>query len=183
MDVPVSTQVFLHQRQIHHLQPLGSGAQPPAGSHGNSSEKSPLLRVFVILDIQKMPGGLRLIGENEQAVRMFADQLVDDWSLKISLKALRGQAAIHHMKRIILAAAREQDRIIDQRLAGRIWPAAHAERLVFALVVEFLLEQLFKAAQIPQVLQDIQNRLLSFDLGHSTSLGGQASLHGNGGRP
>ena len=50
------------------------------------------------------------------------------------------------MKGIILAAAREQDGILDQRLAGGIRSAAHAERLVFALVVQFLPEKLFKPA-------------------------------------
>jgi hypothetical protein len=33
---------------------------------------------------------------------------------------------------------------------------------------QFLPEQLFETAQIPQVPDDIQNRLLSFNLGHSS---------------
>jgi hypothetical protein len=98
---------------------------------------------------------------------MFADQLVYDGSLKTSLKAVGGQAAIHHVKRIVCAAASEKDGIIDQRLADGIRPAPHAKGLIFTLVVEFLPEKLFEAAQIPQVLEDMQNRLLSFDLGHS----------------
>jgi len=69
---------------------------------------------------------------------------------------------------IILFAAREQDGIIGQRAASGIRPVAHTERLVFALVVQFLPEQFFKAAQIPQVPEDIKNRLLSFNLGHSS---------------
>src|SRR3972149_6212597 len=105
---------------------------------------------------------------------MFADQLVDDGSLKISLKAGGGQAAIDHMKCMILDAACEQDGIIGQRTAGGIRPAARAKRLVFALVVQFLPEQLFKAAQIPQVPEDRENRLLSFNLGHSSLPRGQA---------
>jgi hypothetical protein len=71
------------------------------------------------------------------------------------------------MKRIILAAAREEDGVIGQRATGGIRPAAHAERLVFTLVVQFLSEKLFKAAQIPQVLEDMQNRLLPINLRHS----------------
>jgi hypothetical protein len=114
-----------------------------------------------------MPGGLGCVGENEKAIGMFADQLVCDRSLKISPNAVGGQAAIYHMKRIICAAASKKDWIIGQRLADGIRPASHAEGLVFTLVVQFLPEELFEAAKIPQVLEDMQNRLLSFDLGHS----------------
>ena len=137
-------QFFPYQREIHHLQPLGGRAQTAVGSHGNPAEKSPFLRLLVILDVQEMPGGLCLVGENKQAVRMLAHQLVDDGPLKTSLKAVGEQTAIHHMKGVVFAAAREQDGIIDQPLAGGIRPAAHAERLVFALVVQLLPEKLFK---------------------------------------
>jgi hypothetical protein len=91
---------------------------------------------------------------NTTEVRMFADQLVDDGPFKISLKDGGGQAAINH--------------IIGQRTAGGIRPAAHAERPVFALVVQFFPKQLFETAQIPQVPEDSQNRLLSFNPGHSS---------------
>ncbi len=161
-------QFFPHRREIHHLQPLGGRAQTAVGSYGNPAEKSPLLRLLVILDVQKMPGGLRCVRDNKQAVRMFADQLIDDGPLKIFLKAGGGQTAIQHMKRLILAAARKQDGIIGQRAADGIRPVASAQRLVFALVVQFLPEQFFKAAQIPQVPEDGENRLLSFNPGHSS---------------
>jgi len=57
--------------------------------------------------------------------------------------------------------------IIAQSLADGIRPTSHAEGLVFTFVVQFLPKELLKARQIPQVLEDMQNRLLSFDLGHS----------------
>ena len=98
---------------------------------------------------------------------MFADQLIDDGPLKSSLKAVGGQAAVHHVKRIVCAAASEKDGIIDQYLADGIRPASHAKGLVFTFVVQFLPEELFEPAKISQVLEDMQNCLLSFDLGHS----------------
>jgi hypothetical protein len=61
----------------------------------------------------------------------------------------------------VLTAAREQHRIIRQRLDRWFRPSASGKRLIDALVIEFRPEESFERFEPSQLVQQIQNVLLS----------------------
>src|ERR1035441_2710094 len=110
--------------------------QTPARPDRDAAKQTAPFRLVVILYIQEMPVGLALVGENEERVRMLAQQLRNHRTLGAARASIGHEAAIDDVESIILTATREQHGVFRQSFTRRFRPAAPGKRLVHALVIE-----------------------------------------------
>ncbi len=148
--------------QIQKLNALRRRAQTRARPDRNPAEQTAAFRLVVIFYIQKMPVCLAFVGENEERVRMLAQQLRDYRTLESAREGVRREPAIDDVVSIVLATTCEQHGVIRQRLARRFLPRTPGKRLVHALVIEFRPKELLQRFDAPQPFQQVQNVLLSF---------------------
>ena len=148
--------------KVEQRDPLRCGAKLLVWANGDAPEEPPLLRVVVVLDVEKVEVLLAGVGEDEERVRMLLQQPGDNRALVADQQLVGGQPGIDDVKGV--RAGGKQDGIVGQQAGNALLPTAPGERLVHPVVVQFAPEELLERLKSLEPMKQIVHGLLSLRL-------------------